>query len=381
MDKYVQDISGISSLSGFSYQIRVFVYYLISLEEGMQVEFETVDDVNIKKIKPEEIDNYEANFLNKIVNKDKNKAIQVKRTKISEEGARKVLLNWILLEGSDHKVTKYILFTDDEYKNTDVMFNYTATEFFKYINDSSKGAKATISKVKRILSGDFKKFEQIYDSIRDKYEFVSITNLDEEIDGKCVSLFRKVAVNKVTYYQRIKELLQHVTVKVMDSINEKKPHIFTYNDFMGLVEDISTRITDEVNQPLYADFKKIHTVNFEDLKIAQSREFKQLKACELPDFLLKQHLGYCAYYESLRYSYMESNKLSKIENIEETTYENFESAKHNLKRRNKDHPYNRLDETKKLSNSYADSEQIRYGSGIYLTKDEIEDNQISWKDE
>lgn len=33
------------------------------------------------------------------------------------------------------------------------------------------------------------------------------------------------------------------------------------------------------------------------------------------------------------------------------------------------------------SNAHADYEQIRYGSGIYLTKEEIKENQISWEDE
>lgn len=86
-------------------------------------------------------------------------------------------------------------------------------------------------------------------------------------------------------------------------------------------------------------------------------------------------------YESTVLKYMETNKLSKIEEIEETTYENFENVKFSLQNKKCDVPYNRLDETKKMSNSHAENEQIKYGSGIYLTRKDIDKNQISWEDE
>lgn len=37
--------SGLSSLSGFSYQIKVFILRLTQLQQGQRVEFETLDDV------------------------------------------------------------------------------------------------------------------------------------------------------------------------------------------------------------------------------------------------------------------------------------------------------------------------------------------------
>ena len=46
---YIPDESGINSLGGFAYQIKVFVSYMLSMDEGMQAEFETVDDIAISK--------------------------------------------------------------------------------------------------------------------------------------------------------------------------------------------------------------------------------------------------------------------------------------------------------------------------------------------
>ena len=99
------DSSGINSLGGFSYQIRVFVYYMSLLKkEGMQIEFETIDDVNIREINADNIDENNENFINNVQGLNSNIAIQVKRTKVTPDVAKKVLLNWILLEISDNKV-------------------------------------------------------------------------------------------------------------------------------------------------------------------------------------------------------------------------------------------------------------------------------------
>jgi len=75
------------------------------------------------------------------------------------------------------------------------------------------------------------------------------------------------------------------------------------------------------------------------------------------------------------------NRVTKIRDIEETTFENFENTKFILQKEGNDTPFQRLTETKKLPNSYADSEQIKYGSGIYLTREEELEHQISWEDE
>lgn len=133
------DSSGINSLGGFSYQIRVFVYYMSLLKkEGMQIEFETIDDVNIREINADNIDENNENFINNVQGLNSNIAIQVKRTKVTPDVAKKVLLNWILLEISDNKVDKYILATDEYYNNEDILFSKTAEELFTEIKESKK---------------------------------------------------------------------------------------------------------------------------------------------------------------------------------------------------------------------------------------------------
>jgi hypothetical protein len=380
METYVPDSSGINSLGGFSYQIRVFVYFMLSLKDNMQIEFETLDDVNIKKIKHDEIDDNDEKFISKIKGGGINKAIQVKRTSISAEVAQKVILNWMLLESSENMVTKYVLFTDQKYNNSDILFNKSAEELFKCVIDSTSNAKALITKVKKIYKNDFINFKEKYNSINDKHKFISSKNIDEEIDEASARLFRKSGINEVIYYRRIKELLQHITVEIMEAVNNKNAYIIGFNQLEAVADGICSRMTEEVTRPHYYEFKKMHTIDFKDLKVANSREYKQLVACKLPQELIEQHLVFCGYYESCRLLYLEARKIEKINDIEETTYENFNTVKFGLRLNGKDVPYNRLEGTNNKSNCQADSEQVRFGSCIYLTKEEKGDNQISWED-
>ncbi len=377
---YQQDSSGINSLGGFSFQIKVFVYYMLDLKEGMQIEFETLEDVNVKKIKADSIDNNSENFISNILCKDSNTAVQVKRTDINNDVALKVLLNWILLESSKNNVTEYVLLTDSEYNNTDIIFDKTSQELFDIIKKSNKKSNATISKVKNLYKDRFKDFEKVYESIKGKYSFISLDDIDKHIDDRCAIHFRKAA-NGVVYKQRLNELLQHITVEIMNSVNNKTSYTIEHIELSKLLDEICSRLNEKVTAPIYSDFKKLHSIDLTDSVVSELREYKQLVACQLSENLIKQHLIYKMYYENTLYKYIETNKQSKIEEIEETTYENYENVKFKLQKEKCDEPYNRLEETKKMPNSHAGNEQIRYGSGIYLTREDIEKNQISWEDE
>lgn len=162
LDTYTPDKSGINSLGGFAYQIKVFVLYMLSMDENMQAGFETVDDVSIKKITPETVDDNEDKFKNLIVSSKGTKVIQVKRTAITEIVAKQVLYNWILLEGSNKGITDYILFTDGSYENNDIVFSVSAEELYLEVLNTKKTQKATIAKVKKKYEKDKQGFIDVY---------------------------------------------------------------------------------------------------------------------------------------------------------------------------------------------------------------------------
>lgn len=374
------DSSGIYSLGGFAYQIKAFLTYLLSLEENMEAGFETLDDVTVKNIVPLKIDENEDAFRNMIITSDGIKAIQVKRTSISEAVSKQIILNWILLEGSGESVTDYILFTDDAYNNRDIVFDISAESLFDEVLSTQKNLKSTIGKVKKKYKKDKVKFVETFDTIKAKYSFVSAKNIDELIYDNCKTIFKKAGVKSITFHNRIEELLKHITYEIMESVNNKKSFHISYEEMMALSEDICNRFTDNYICPAYSEFKKINKIDFESLEIAKSREYSQLLACKLPPNLIQSHLQYSNYYRNICYGYKELNKVAMIRDIEETTYDNFENVKFTLQLSGEDTPYQRLNETKKQPNSHAESDQIRYGSSIHLTRDEEKDHQISWED-
>lgn len=340
-----------------------------------------IHDVSVKKIAPDTIDDNEDKFRDIVRSPEGIKAIQVKRTAITSSVAKQILLNWILLEGSNEIITDYIVFSDSSYENSDNIFNISKEELYSYIIKSSKSSKSTIAKVKKKYKNEKQNFIDIYESIKSKYSFRSINDLDDEIDENCKVIFKKAGVNSITYYNRIQELLRHITFEIIKRVNEKKPFEISYKELMIYSEDICERFTDKYIYPIYSEFKKVNKIDFTDLKIAESREYKQLLACSMQQKMIETHLLYSIYYQNVCYKFLELNKINKIQDIEETTFENFEYAKFIVQDEGRDTPAQRLKETKKQPNSHADSDQIRYGSGIYLTREDESEHQISWEDE
>lgn len=380
------DKSGIHTLGGFSYQIRVFAFYLSKLAPDMQLEFETYDDLATSKINSDSIDKNEDLFKNIIISKNSIEAIQVKRTNLSNSTALKVLMNWILLESSDNNVSKYTLFTKDEYNNTNNLFHLSAENLFLKIDDGKleENPRSTIGKLKKEFTNDKQLFLTIYESVKNKTEFISIENIDEEIKKAYDMFFRRSGVNnEIVYIQRIKALLEKLTFDILEEVNSKNSFSMTYSNFMKLLEKISSEISDKTPVVDFIDFKQsCNELDINDESISDTREYIQLKECELSPRILKSHIVYMLYYGRFKWLNMERNKLGKIEVIEETTYDNFFMAKQKLIKNQKDSPFSRLDETKNRSNNHTENEQLKWGSAIYLTKDKTDDDlKISWKDE
>lgn len=141
--------------------------------------------------------------------------------------------NWMLLEKSGKTITNYILFTDKSYKNSDIVFDVSAEVLYEEILNSKKSEKATITKIKKEYENDKYRFLNVYERVKNKYTFMAVDSIDEEISEKCKVLFKKAGVNRITYCNRIQELLRHITFKIMQSVNEKKPYIVSYEEMIS----------------------------------------------------------------------------------------------------------------------------------------------------
>lgn len=375
--EFQPDTSGIKSLAGFAFQIKVFCSYASKLKENQQIEFESIDDVATnKKVKANNLDN-----VNGKIQSSDYKSIQVKHTTISEDLAKKVLMNWILLESASLCITKYILLTDVSYNNIDLLQTLNIDNFIQEILNSNKKRNATISKVKEIFQKqENSENKKIIENVINKHKFHAI-DIDDELDKNFMNIFFKTA-NSVVYYQRLEEFVSQISNKIFKSVLLSKPFILTYDNFIKIVNDINQNFTVNISLPSYIDFRNINPIDLSTIEIANSREYKQLLHCDVSENTIRRHLLHEQYYRKVRNNYIDACLNSKCENIEVTAYENFEVVKEDLQDRNEDIPKNRLKETTNASNSYAESNQIREGVCIYLTSKNIDKNiQISWKDE
>lgn len=111
-------------------------------------------------------------------------AIQVKRTNITVDVAKGILLNWLLLKDRGD-VEEYIVFTEKDYKNTDSIFDINFDDFFDEIqNSTKKRSDALIMRVKKLFNGDKNKFLEYMTDIKQHYIFENVKKLMMKFIGR-----------------------------------------------------------------------------------------------------------------------------------------------------------------------------------------------------
>lgn len=369
---------GIYSLAGFAYQIKVFILQVLELKIGYVLEYETIDDVALK-MTADKMDEYEDELCS-ILTATSRKAIQVKKTQVTKSIAKKVVKNWILADKNNDDIEQFVLVIDREVV-TDVFADLDVDEIFEEINVAT-GNKSIDAKVKLIGYTEAELKQKVRDIVS-KASVQKYENIDAEIENKFKDFFIRFGVSEATYYIRIKEFLQQITVEILDAVGNGQPYRLTYENMSQIKNRIVTNYTDEKWEPSFSQFRRLKKVNLEDLAVIKSREYQQLQTCEsLKEEDIYRHLQWGEYYVNSKRGYYERGMASLVDDLENTAYDNFCDAKMELRNRSEDTPDNRLIETKLKSNSKAVDEQIRYGVCINLTSEDTDESiQISWKDD
>lgn len=377
--------SGIYSLAGFAYQIKVFIYYLTQLQDNYTLGFETYDDVALQRTDSDSVaQEGKLQTYNGIFNSPSGiTALQVKRTSLSNDDYEKVLFNWIILNNSSSNVENFVLVVDKSYGNSDSVFPTDLSSLYSKIINSSSKRNALITRVKEIIDNDYTIFTQLCNSIKEKYSFKEIDDIDKEIFESYKPIFHHGGVKDVTYNLRIKDLAEKIQYALLDDISQNHSYKCDYTKFKIIIEDVVSRIKDNLYFPTdFSNFRRNSRVDVFDTEISRSRQYMQLKKCAISDLLIKEQLIFEEYYNSYKLRCLENLKSNNVENIEYTTHFNFEITKSNLQANNDDTPNNRLVKTQEKLNAYAQNDQIRNGSAIHLTRaDTAADMLISWEDE
>ena len=372
------DKSGIYSLAGFAYQMKVFILQLLQLKHGYTLEYETIDDVAVK-IEAEEIDECEDQFCS-ILTTNTREAIQVKKTLVTETVAKRVVKNWILADRNSSNIEKFILVTDKDVAD-DVFTSINEDDILVEVT-AATGVKSIDAKVKLVGYSDDELRSKITNIIS-KSTIQKHMDIDQEIVNDFGDFFIRPAVTEATYILRIKQLIQQITVDILDAMIKGKAYKLSYEELCYVKNRIISEITDEKWEPSFAQFRKLKKVNLSDLAVIKSREYQQLIECtSLTSEDISRHLQYGEYYANSKRSYFERGMNNIVEDLENTAYDNFCDVKMELRNKVADTPDNRLVETKAKSNARAVDDQIRYGVCINLTSENTDANiQISWKDD
>ena len=374
------DKSGINSLGGFVFQIDTFIYYALNLNPSESLEYETIEDVSIRK--QDELDKKEDSFRTKLITSESYKAIQVKRTDITNEVAERVLMNWILLENSGLNIDKYILWGDKSYSNNGNIKNIDNNALHEKIKENTDRSSKSIAKqIKDLFAKDYENFNTIVNNIKSKHEFIENESITDTLIETAKDVFHKDGVFNPVYIARINALRSRLSFEILQAIKNKTSYKLDYTTIRKMIVDITQTITNDYPIISFAEHKKLHPIHINEIE--HLREVQQLRHCKLSDNEVIRRMFKCNYYHDYQFQLKEQARISEKEDIEATAFDNFEEVKEQLSRHGKDDPYERLTQTEAKENSSCHNQHIRKGVCIYLTKDSsiTAEKQISWKDD
>lgn len=372
---------GIVSLSGFAYQMKVFIYLFASLQKGEQIEFETLDDIAIQKFAQSD----EHNDLCVKAKKDAENTItvfQVKQTNVSAAKSRNILYNWLLALNKNRSVSKFTLYIDNSYTASDAAFTNGYAKEYATIIDSDKDPAALVTKVKSIYKNNEERFKKDYDFVTSNYAITQIQNIDSElIDVLATALhFDANSIGPVYAKQRLDELFTRVCARIMTSISQRKPFYSCREEIMQICDEICRNISPDKYAPDYSSFESLHSFNEISAEVQASRAYKQLQHCNLDKPNTMKHLLWQQYYQNIRHHYLLDAQQSTVDAIEDIAAENHKNVVIDLQEDGKDTPRRRLVRTKQQTISALNDEHSRWGAYVFLTND-TGDRQISWKDD
>lgn len=373
--------SGLSSLSGFSYQIKVFILRLTQLQQGQRVEFETLDDVAVRSLSSKDSIS-DSCFKWKVDEISSIEVFQVKQTNVSESVRRQVLYNWLLAYNQKPDISKFTLYVAQGYSINEKAFTNDSEKEYQTIIESDKAVTALVSRVKQIYKDDLTKFKRDYQTICSKSTIERLGDIDELIAEQLITPFHATAadIGKTYFEKRIAELFTRICARIMDRAGQRSPYVCVHAEYMQLCEEICKDISPTQYTPDYEAFRQVFSQDDLTSEITNSREYRQLRYCKLSNSEILDHLSWEQYYQSIRQHYLADAKKEAISKTESIAHQNHKDVVYELQDENKDTPRLRLIKTKRCEISTLHDEFSRWGTYIFLTQNDLP-NKISWKDE
>lgn len=373
--------SGIASLSGFAFQIKVFILLLGSLQNGERLGFETLDDIAKEIIIHDDSDN-DMCIKTKTDNSNKITVFQVKQTNVTPAKSRDILYNWLLALNLHRNISHFKLYIDDGYSVNDKVFKNNYSIEYDFIISSTKGKSALISKIKSIYFGNEEQFRQDFDYIANNYTTEKIDDIDKKImDVYSTALHLDAkSIGAVYAKQRLKELFTITCARIIDCISQRKPFYCIREEIMQVCDEICRNISPDKYMPDYSSFKQLHSFSKVSDTVKATRAYRQLQYCNLDAPNTMMHLLWQQYYGNIRNHYLMDAQQNIVDGIEDVASENHKNVVIELQEFGKDTPRLRLVKTKAKPIYALSDEHSCWGAYVFLTND-TGPNMISWKDD
>ena len=215
-----------------------------------------------------------------------------------------------------HHIDQFVLVTDRD-ADTSVLSNVDANDICAEVT-SATGIKSIDAKIKLIGYTEDELKLKIEDIIS-KASIQKYSDIDLEIEEGFADYFIRLGVNEATYFLRIKQLIQQVTVDILDSVAKGQPYKLSYDEVCQMKNCIIIKITDDKWEPSYAQFRKLRKVSISDLGVIKTREYQQLKECSsLTNDDISRHLQYGEYYVNSKRYYYERGLVNIVNELENT---------------------------------------------------------------
>ena len=260
--------SGLSSLSGFSYQIKVFILRLTQLQQGQRVEFETLDDVAVRSLSSKDSIS-DSCFKWKVDETSSIEVFQVKQTNVSESVRRQVLYNWLLAYNQKPDISKFTLYVAQGYSINEKAFTNDSEKEYQTIIESDKAV--TIAELEAIYTSLDEQIKKQKNSEYDHKRFAE----DEVKQRALLDRLQKIVEGKAEYAYLVNPIIS-LTVDLDKSIS--------FNKY--LIQETTTRELkkqrDRIRQQILANKSRfaIYSVSEKEQAVTLIKEYLSYYDCD-----------------------------------------------------------------------------------------------------
>jgi len=369
--------AGITSQYGFLYQRYIFIKTVLD-NIGMDRFFvyEGKDDIDMLET---------DRIMSVCVSNDT--FVQVKSGTVSKDCWAKVLGNWLLIDDGNASY-KVVLENELPFEAAaDETVNEVCAYFYK--GETQKSTSVANQVYRKFIGGKAGSKEEIRALVAGLMARVSCVVLPlDTVKSEINDTFKRVYCQDIKIFEmaktcRAERFIDYIHGKIDFALEKKKSFVFRYQDFINIINRLTTEISDHKYTIDTTETRKRKQAEAEKLMANDSiREVRQLKLVNNRSGFVVRELVKELLYKDFRSVYSEPDN-TVISNMEDIAHTNFEDVLYSLPEdADALQVFNETVRREIPSPIINDSPIYRNGCYVYLTGAEVDsEKQITWGQE